>query len=223
MSIQEIYDRDYFERGIETKKSNYRDYSWERLGKYFQATAKHIAKCFNPQIALDVGAAKGFLVYALGELGVEAYGIDVSEYAVANAKGRVEIGTAQDINSPNPVFDVVTAFDILEHIHEAEVPQVCAELLRVAKKYVVVRVPTKEEKGDLDAYHETIKPKEWWEEQFAAQGGKVISCEPFVDRGVWWFNVPEYLIVIEKQEKPEAEKPKKKQTKKKSKKTAKEL
>jgi ubiquinone/menaquinone biosynthesis C-methylase UbiE len=225
MNIQKIYDRDYFENGVKAKKSNYFDYSWERLGSYFQATAEHIKNSFKPQKLLDVGTAKGFLVYALSELGVDACGIDVSEYAVQNAKvkDKVQIGKAQDIAFQDGEFDVVTIFDVLGHIPEAEVPQVCAELLRVSKKWVVARVPTRKEQGDLDAFHETVKPKEWWKEQFATQGGKVVSCEPFVNRGVWWFNIPEYLIVIEKQEKPEAEKPKKKQTKKKSKKTAKEL
>lgn len=216
MNIQEIYDRDYFENGIASKKSNYKDYSWERLGSYFQAAARHIARCFNPQATLDVGAAKGFLVYALGEIGVDACGIDVSEYAVQNAKAKdkVQIGEARDIGFPDDSFDIVTAFDVLEHIPENEVAKVCSELLRVTKKYVIVRVPTKAEKGDMDAYYETIKPKEWWEEQFAAQGGKIISCDKFVDHGVWWFNIPEYLIVIEKQEKKEeAEKPEKKQRK----------
>lgn len=214
MNMQEIYDKDYFENGIATKKSNYRDYSWERLGSYFQATAKHIVKCFKPETSLDVGTAKGFLPYALSELGVEACGIDVSEYAISNAKGDVRLGAAQDIEHPTNGVDVVTAFDVMEHISEKEVPKVCNELLRVAKKYVVVRVPTKDEKGDLDAYHETIKPREWWEEQFAKQGGKVIPNEKFIDKGIWWFNIPEYLIVVEKQEK-EAEKPKPKKTQRK--------
>jgi ubiquinone/menaquinone biosynthesis C-methylase UbiE len=220
MNFQQMYDRDYYENGLATKKSNYKNYSWERLGTYFHATAQHIVKCLKPKKLLDVGCAKGFLVYALGELGVDACGIDVSEYAVANAKApdMVKLGTAEKIEHQDNSFDVVTALDVLEHIKEKEVPQVCAELLRVTRKWVIVRVPTKKVPGDLDAYHETIRPKEWWEEQFAAAGGKVVSCEAFVDRGVWWFNVPEYLIVVEKQEgKPvekQMEKPAKKQAKK---------
>lgn len=222
MNIQDIYDRDYFENGIATKKSNYKDYSWERLGSYFQATAKHIVKCFKPESLLDVGCAKGFLVYALNQLGIDTLGIDVSEYAIKNAKipDRVQIGEVQNVKWQDNNFDVVTAFDVMEHISEKEVPKVCGELLRVTKKYVVVRVPTKVEKGDLDAYHETIKPKEWWEKQFAKQGGKVVSNEEYIDKGIWWFNMPEYLIVIEKQEKPAEVKPKKTQEKKKSKKVA---
>lgn len=158
------------------------------------------------------------MVYALYQLGVDAYGIDVSRYAVENAKpevrDRVKLGKAQEIDYPDNSFDLVTAFDVLEHIKEEEVPQVCAELLRVSKKWVIVRVPTREEPGDLDAYHETIRPKAWWEEQFAAQGGKVVPCDPYVNRGVWWFNVPEYLIVVEKQTEKRVKKPEKSTNKK---------
>ena len=205
MTTQDIYDRDYYERGVDTGKSNYRDYSWNRLGTYFTATAKHITETFKPKKLLDAGTAKGFLVYALCQAGVDAYGIDISKYAVDNAmlevKDRIRLGAIQKLDYPANSFDVVTAFDVLEHIKEEEIPQVCSELIRVSRKWVVVRVPTKEEPGDLDAYHETVKPKQWWEKQLVAAGGKVVPCEPYINSGVWWFNVPEYLIVIEKQDK----------------------
>jgi ubiquinone/menaquinone biosynthesis C-methylase UbiE len=203
--LMDVFDRDYFENGIITRKSNYQDYSWSRLGTYFTATAKHITGMFKPKKLLDAGTAKGFLVYALCQAGVDAYGVDISKYAVENAipevKDRVRLGTIQKLDYPANSFDVVTAFDVLEHIKEEEIPQVCAELLRVSRKWVVVRVPTRKDPGDLDTYHETVKPKQWWEKQFAAAGWKVVPCDPYVNRGVWWFNIPEYLIVVEKAKK----------------------
>ena len=69
--LSQVYDSDYFENGPQTKKSNYRDYSWDRLGSYFQRTARHIVDLFKPERTLDVGCAKGFLVKALDESGVD--------------------------------------------------------------------------------------------------------------------------------------------------------
>lgn len=200
--LSQIYDRDYFENGIATKKSNYFDYSWARLGSYFQKTAKHIAEKFTPSNSLDVGCAKGYLVKALSELGIDAYGIDPSEYALAeghpDVKGKLAIGIAQSIGLPDNEFDIVTCFDVLEHIPEKDVPKVLQEMLRVSKQWLVLRVVTKELPDDVDAKHATIHDKDWWNEKIKESGGIVEPTENFVNNAVWWFNVPEFLIVARK-------------------------
>lgn len=200
--LSKIYDRDYFENGIATKKSNYFDYSWARLGSYFQKTAKHIVNKFSPSSVLDVGCAKGFLVKALVELGVDAYGVDPSEYAFnevpADIKGRTVIGAAQQLHDEDNSFDLVTCFDVLEHIPEKDVPQVLSEMLRVSKQWLIIRVATKELPNDVDANHATIHDKDWWCEKIKEAGGIVEPTENYVNNSVWWFNVPEFLIVVKK-------------------------
>jgi len=201
-SLSKIYDRDYLENGIATKKSNYVDYSWNRLGSYFQKTAKHIVNKFSPSSVLDVGCAKGFLVKALVELGVDAYGVDPSEYAFnevpADIKGRTVIGAAQQLHDEDNSFDLVTCFDVLEHIPEKDVPQVLSEMLRVSKQWLIIRVATKELPNDVDANHATIREKDWWIEKIKEAGGIVEPTENYVNNSVWWFNVPEFLIVARK-------------------------
>ena len=200
--LSQAYDSDYFENGPQTKKSNYRDYSWERLGSYFQRTARHIVDLFKPERTLDVGCAKGFLVKALDELGVDAYGVDPSTYAVSNAHpdiaDKIQQEIAQSIPYPENAFDVVTCFDVLEHIPAREVPKTLKELLRVSKQWVVLRVVTREVKGDLDASHETIRDKDWWTEKIEKAGGIVEPVDNFVHSSTWWFNVPEFLMVVRK-------------------------
>ena len=200
--LSNIFDKDYFENGIATKKSNYKDYSWDRLGSYFQRTARHIVDLFKPERTLDVGCAKGFLVKALDELGVDAYGIDPSVYAVSNAHpdvgDKINLDSAQSIPYPDNTFDVVTCFDVMEHVPLKEVTKTLKELLRVSKEWVIIRVMTHEVEGDLDSSHETIRDREWWTERIEKAGGKVESNEPYFKDGVWWFNVPEFLMVVRK-------------------------
>lgn len=200
--LSQIYDRDYFENGIITKKSNYTDYSWSRLGSYFEKTAKHIVDKFTPSSALDVGCAKGYLVKALSELDVVAYGIDPSEYALSevdlNYRDKVRIGIAQSLPFLNNSFDVVTCFDVLEHISEEEVSTVLSEMFEVSKQWVILRVVTKELPDDVDASHATIHDKDWWCEKIKEAGGIVEPTENYVNHTVWWFNVPEFLIVARK-------------------------
>lgn len=197
-----IFDRDYFENGVATKKSNYKDYSWDRLGSYFQRTARHIVDLFKPERTLDVGCAKGFLVKALDELGVDAYGIDPSVYAVSNAHpdvgDKINLDSAQSIPYPDNTFDVVTCFDVMGHIPMRETSRVLKELLRVSKEWVVIRVVTHEVEGDIDSSHETIRDRDWWVEKIEKAGGKVETNDAYFEDGVWWFNVPEFLMVVRK-------------------------
>jgi ubiquinone/menaquinone biosynthesis C-methylase UbiE len=200
--LSQIYDKDYFENGIATKKSNYTDYSWARLGSYFQKTAKHILDKFAPSSVLDVGCAKGYLVKALNELKVNTYGIDPSEYALTEAHPdiieRLAHGIAQSLSIDDNAFDIVTCFDVLEHIPEKDIPQVLQELFRVSKQWVVLRVVTKQLPDDVDANHATIHDKDWWIEKIKESGGIVEPTENYVNASVWWFNVPEFLIVARK-------------------------
>jgi len=200
--LSKIYDRDYFENGIITKKSNYIDYSWNRLGSYFQRTAKHIVNKFSPASALDVGCAKGFLVKALVDLGVNASGIDPSNYAISavlpDIKERIKQGIAQALPYEENLFDIVTCFDVLEHIHENEVPQVLSEMFRVTKQWLIIRVVTKQLPNDVGSNHATIHNKEWWNEKIKEAGGNVETTENYVELSTWWFNVPDFLIVARK-------------------------
>ena len=200
--LSAVFDRDYFENGPQTRKSNYVDYSWQRLGSYFQQTAAHIVGKFNPERTLDVGCAKGYLVKALSEMAVDAYGIDPSVYAVSNAHpdiaDKINLEAAQSIPYPDDTFDVVTCFDVMEHIPATQVPKALKEMLRVSKQWVVLRMVTQEVEGDLDSSHETIRGKDWWTEKIEKAGGIVEPVDNFVHNSVWWFNVPEFLMVVRK-------------------------
>jgi len=200
--LSQIYDKDYFEFGVSTKKSNYTDYSWERLGNYFQETANHIVQNFNPKKTLDVGCAKGFLVKSLNDLGVDSFGIDPSDYALLEApeeiKDKLSLGVVQSIDFKDNSFDLVTCFDVMEHIAEKDVSKSLKEMLRVTNKWLILRVVTKELDDDIDTYHEKIHELEWWHEKIKKAGGIVEATEKYLDKNVWWFNVPEFLIVVKK-------------------------
>jgi hypothetical protein len=68
------YNKDYFDGG-----KGY--FLYEDAG-HFRDTAEWLVREFQPQTVLEIGCAKGFLVKALRDLGVKAYGCDISEYAL---------------------------------------------------------------------------------------------------------------------------------------------
>jgi SAM-dependent methyltransferase len=73
---------------------------------------------------LDVGAAGGYLVERANRAGFDARGVEISEHAVRIASrvvpGKVHQGTLETLDLPPASLDVVTLFDVLEHVPEPE-------------------------------------------------------------------------------------------------------
>ncbi|MEU6716291.1 class I SAM-dependent methyltransferase [Nonomuraea sp. NPDC046802] len=86
----------------------------------------------RPGRALDVGAAGGGNTRVLVEAGWDATATDQSETAVRMAKERglkAVMADARALPFEPGSLDLVTAFDVLEHVHEDH--QVAAEIARV--------------------------------------------------------------------------------------------
>jgi SAM-dependent methyltransferase len=73
---------------------------------------------------LDVGAAGGYFVERATQEGFDARGVEISGHAVAVAEGfvpgRVHHGTLDTIDLEPDSLDVVTLFDVLEHVEEPQ-------------------------------------------------------------------------------------------------------
>ena len=85
-----IYNQEYYEKydmgdaGASDYKSN------QALRGFFINVAKAIVDTFHPATVLDAGCALGFLVEEFRRLGVKAYGIDISEYAISQVDESVK-------------------------------------------------------------------------------------------------------------------------------------
>lgn len=123
---------------------------------------------------LDVGCGKGFQLYELTQLcpGVEVYGIDVSAYAIENAKeevkGRLQVGNATSLPYADSEFDFVFSINTLHNLHCYDLDKALREIERVGKKnkYICVEsYRTETEKANLLYWQVTCEafntPEEW--------------------------------------------------------------
>jgi ubiquinone/menaquinone biosynthesis C-methylase UbiE len=100
---------------------------------YCESLANRLIAKYGKVRFLDIGTGCGELVRVLREKGCIAYGIDISEYAVANSHGNVLLGDVRDIPFKDNSFDVVFSQGLWEYVKEEEIDKAWAECNRVGK------------------------------------------------------------------------------------------
>lgn len=123
------YGRDYYDEYGRLGPSVYARDNPKWL-QFFGRIADELVRRLNPRTVLDVGCAKGFLVESLRDRGVEAYGVDISEYAIQEVRSDIRpyctVGSA--INFIKRDYDLITCIEVCEHMREAEVQETLRQL-----------------------------------------------------------------------------------------------
>lgn len=158
------YGSDYYERGTITGQSLYANYRWMPEATIPMAmTIIDVLKIPRHASVLDVGCAKGYLVKALRWLGRNAYGYDISSYAIEHCDP--EVATVVSTEPPALVAEYAIAKDVLEHFTPDEVDEFLRTVL--AKRLFVVvplgdgqqyYVPANEQ----DITHVIREDLSWW-------------------------------------------------------------
>lgn len=192
MKQEELYGEDYYERGVEKKISGYTNYSYMPTRSYEEASTLlsrwdneilSIGSMYRPITILDFGCAKGYLVHALRQLGFDAYGYDISEYAREHAHPRVK----DFINSEKPdYYDYIICKDVMEHIPEEQIFETLYSIKSVLKEEALFVIPLgdKNDKGvdqfrireyEMDVTHVTKKDEDWWIDKFREAGFEIVD------------------------------------------------
>jgi SAM-dependent methyltransferase len=131
---------------------------------------------------LDVGSSIGAAVHMLTARGKNALGLEASLEAVniANRYNRPVLwGTATRLPFANNNVDVVMSTDMMEHLKPEDVDKAVSEALRVARKYIAMKISSVNEqagwgmKVGVPNLHLTVKPIEWWIEKFTKGGAQL--------------------------------------------------
>lgn len=191
VSIKKIssnfYDSSYFNRGIETKKSCYTNYKWlpELTIPMAYKIIKYLGLKENSKI-LDFGCSKGYLVKAFRQLDINAYGVDISNYAIKNCDPEVKdfckLITNKNFFPFKTKFNYVITKDVLEHLTETQI-KFFLKKYRQKTNFMFHAIPLGDngifriKEYHLDKSHLQMNNENWWYEIFKSCGWKVIKFD----------------------------------------------
>jgi SAM-dependent methyltransferase len=134
--LESIYADDTYWRSRSPRTLGYDDYRGAEA-LYLRTFKRRLAFVLRdgPRSgkALDVGCAAGFCMAALRELGFEAYGVEVSADIASHAIEHfgfdtVHLGPLQSAPFGEHTFDLITMWDVIEHVADP------SALLRTARR-----------------------------------------------------------------------------------------
>lgn len=165
------YGADYWDGERQYGYGGYKyDGRWKPVA---EAMIKHYG--LKPGMSvLDVGCGKGYLLYELMKLlpGSQVAGLDLSAYAIENAKEEIKpfltLGTAASLPYPDKSFDFVYSLITFHNLYNYELKKAFQEVERVGRgaKHVAFETYRNErEKANLLYWQLTCRtfwtPAEW--------------------------------------------------------------
>ncbi len=162
--MKELYNAEYYKNncGLDYSNKNH----W---GEFFGYIADKIIADLNPRTVLDAGCAWGYLVAALRDRGVEAYGVDISDYAISKVREDIRpYCMVCSLTEPLPEafperYDLVISIEVLEHMYEDKGLIAIRNLCNYSDVILFSSTP-----DDIDeATHFNVQQPEYWVRNFA--------------------------------------------------------
>ena len=158
------FDKDFFDGD---RRHGYGGFSY--MPRFWQPVIPAFQnhwKLNESSTVLDVGCAKGFMMYDMSQLipGITVKGIDVSQYAIDNAietmRPHVQVANATALPVADRSFDIVIAVNSIHNLDRAGCAQALREIERVARRGSFITVDAyrnDEEKERMYAWNLTAK------------------------------------------------------------------
>ena len=205
MSRKNPYTYVYYERGIQSGISLYTDFRWipDLTIPMAMAIIDYLGIKRGQRI-LDYGCAKGYMVKAFRWLGREAYGCDISDYALKSADHEITSFLSKEL--PKTHFHYTIAKDTFEHMQAKDIRRL---LTKLDSKVLFVIVPLGDGKRyfipayELDKTHIHKQPLTWWNNLIKNAGWTIKSAVPIVHgiKDNWNYQTEGNAFIVAEKEK----------------------
>lgn len=185
------YDENYYENGVQLGISGYSAYRW--LPELTVPLCKRLVTYLgleNTDKVCDYGCAKGYLVKGLRGLNKQAFGVDISEYAIEKADPSVReflslLSDKNDLKSYRKTivsqidgdtkFDWIISKDVLEHVSYEQISDVLYDIRENSKNaFIIVPLGVNGKyvipEYEQDITHVIRENATWWTAQVLKAG-----------------------------------------------------
>jgi len=211
--LEHLFNKDYY---FGRKNSNYDNYrKWDN-DRFWKSVIKTIKRYDIGGNSLDVGCAMGFLLKREKSYFENICGIDISDFAVSQAKQeapfaiikKVDIDDDQIPFSDN-YFDFITALDVLEHTKSIE--RSLGKILQKLKDdgIIMISIPLADtffgkvfHKMDVDKTHISVPTVKTLFELLDKLDLEIIEKKYFLNAGyfkIWGIPLDVELVLKKKQ------------------------
>ena len=163
--LASCYDARYYAHNVGCAPCHAESPFWRGV---FDGIADAIVGQLAPETVLDAGCGIGLLVRRLRERGVEAWGIDISEYAISHVpeSARSYCSLASVTDELQRDFDLIVSIEVVEHLPPSLAQEAIENLARHTNRILFSSTP-----DDFDEpTHVNVQPMDHWVEQFARFG-----------------------------------------------------
>lgn len=177
MVNNELWGKDFFDGGRK-EPWYYSSYTCDDLQPLNRLVAWAVCKQFNPSKVLDVGCAKGFLVKAFNDLGIQSYGVDVSNYALTCAPIEIQSYLSRvDLNHESlpfshGYFDCATFLGTIECLEDHR--NILRELHRILQPKSGLYLRTTYKTAPNDTVRKNVHNRNYWLNEFRRYGFKFL-------------------------------------------------
>ena len=135
---------------------------------FFGGFADRIVRDIGPKTVLDAGCALGLLVEGFRDRGVEAFGVDLSSYAIGlvHEKLRPYCRQGSVADEFGQDYDLIVCIEVVEHMPPREAEAAIANVCRHTNDVLFSSSPV----DYREPTHVNVHPPEHWAEQFARHG-----------------------------------------------------
>ena len=135
---------------------------------FFGRIADRIVADVQPRVTFDAGCAFGILVESLRDRGIDAYGADISDYGLSQARDDIKpyLWQATLVDPLTRDYDLITCIEVLEHLEPEDAATAVANLCSHTDDIIFASTPH----DYAEASHINVQPAEGWAELFARHG-----------------------------------------------------